>query len=147
MGTVLGPILFLILINYINIDVQSDVSLFADDTRIVKPVTTIEDVAALQEDLENLYLWQEKNNMAFNGKKFVMLRYGRNENLKIETNYLTPKAEDIIDIKECLRDLGIQMSDDAKFDNHIAHVCSKVRQKCGTFNCRSSFFMKFMWKS
>ena len=43
------------------------------------------------------------------------------------------------------------MSDDAKFDNHIAHVCSKVRQKCGwilrTFNCRSSFFMKFMWKS
>ena len=150
-GTVLGPILFLILINDINIDVQSDVSLFADDTRIVKPVNNIEDVEALQEDLENLYSWQEKNNMAFNGKKFEMLRYGRNENLKIETNYLTPKAEDIIEIKECLRDLGIQMSDDAKFDNHIAHVCSKVRQKCGwilrTFNCRSSFFMKFMWKS
>ena len=89
--------------------------------------------------------------MAFNGKKFEILRYGRNQDLKNSTSYLTPEAEDLIEVKECLRDLGIQMSDDARFSNHVDHVCSKVRQKSGwilrTFNNRSTFFMKFMWKS
>ena len=33
-GTVLGLVLFLILIDYINEDIDSSVSLFADDTRI-----------------------------------------------------------------------------------------------------------------
>ena len=150
-GTVLGPVLFLILINDINSNIESDVSLFADDTRIIKPVKNHEDVESLQEDLEKLYHWQDENNMAFNGKKFEILRYGRNQDLKNSTSYLTPEAEDLIEVKECLRDLGIQMSDDARFSNHVDHVCSKVRQKSGwilrTFNNRSTFFMKFMWKS
>ena len=50
-GTVLGPILFLVLINDINKDVLSDVSLFADDTRILKPVKDFDDVEDLQGNL------------------------------------------------------------------------------------------------
>ena len=45
------------------LDVLSDVSLFADDTRIVKPITDFDDVENLQEDLETLYQWQDQNNM------------------------------------------------------------------------------------
>ena len=109
------------------------------------------DVEALQEDLEKLYSWQRKNNMVFNGKKFELLRYGKDEDLKNSTSYLTPEAEDLIEVKECLRDLGIKMSDDAKFSEHINHVSSKVRQKCGwilrTFSCRKTFLMKFLWKT
>ena len=41
----------------------------------------------------------------FNGKKFEMLRYGKNQDLKNSTNYLTPGAEDLIEVKETLRDL------------------------------------------
>ena len=149
-GTVLGPILFLILINDINEGIESNVSLFADDTRITKPVQSYEDVESLQDDLEKLYTWQRTNNMVFNGKKFEMLRYGTDQELKNSTNYLTPESEDFIEVKECLRDLGIQMSDDARFTAHIDHVSSKVRQKCGwilrTFKCRQTHFLKFMWK-
>ena len=129
--------------NDINQGIESDVSLFADDTRIIKPVNNLDDVESLQNDLEKLYTWQEKNNMKFNGKKFEVLRYGTNQDLKNSTNYLTPGAEDLIEVKESLRDLGIQMSDDAKFSQHISQVCSKVKQKCGwilrTFNCRKPF--------
>ena len=49
-----------------------------------------------------------------------------------------------------LRDLGIILSSDGKFKQHINNVCSKVRRKCGwelrTFSCRSVPFMKFIWK-
>ena len=150
-GTVLGPVLFLILINDITDNIESDVSLFADDTRILRPVKNHDDVELLQQDLDKLYTWQDKNNMAFNGKKFEILRYGKDQELKNSTEYLTPDAEDLIQRKECLRDLGIQMSEDGKFSNHIDSVSSRVRQKCGwilrTFNCRNTYFMKFMWKS
>ena len=74
-GTVLGPVFFLILINEID-NIESDVSLFADDTRILRPVKNHDDVELLQQDLDKLYTWQDKNNMAFNGKKFEILRYG-----------------------------------------------------------------------
>ena len=104
-GIVLGPILFLILINNINCNVSSKVSIFCDDTRIMGPVTKEEDVELLQDDLESLYEWQNTNNMLFNRKKFEMLRYGSNEELKNNTNYMTPNQEDLIEVKETLRDL------------------------------------------
>ena len=150
-GTVLGPILFLILINDINMDVTSKVSLFCDDTRITGPVSTEEDVEFLQSDLEKLYDWQHSNNMLFNGKKFEMLRYGPNDELKNNTNYMTPNCEDFIEVKENLRDLGVMMSSKATFEDHINHVCAKVKQKCGwilrTFHSRDIHLMKFLWKS
>ena len=150
-GTVLGPVLFLILINDIDSGIESFVSLFADDTRISRKVNNEEDVETLQDDLEKLYRWQEHNNMAFNSSKFEVLRYGSNTALKESTNYLTPGCEPIIEEKENLRDLGIIMSNDASFSSHVEHVCKKVKQKSGwilrTFSSRQTWFLKFMWKS
>ena len=150
-GTVLGPILFLILINDIDDNTDSFVSLFADDTRIAREIKSEEDVEDLQTDLENLYSWQESNNMKFNGSKFEVLRYGRNQELKESTSYFTPNFDDIIEEKNNLRDLGIIMSDDATFSSHVESVCSKVRQKSGwimrTFQSRNTWFLKFMWKT
>ena len=150
-GTVLGPILFLILINDIDNNVKNHVSLFCDDTRVMGPVDSELDVENLQGDLDTIYDWQDTNNMQFNGKKFEMLRYGPNTDLKNSTNYLTPEYEDIIEVKENLRDLGVIISDDATFTNHIHHVCKKVKQKAGwifrTFLTRNTKVMKFLWKS
>ena len=150
-GTVLGPILFLILINDIDQEVSSKVSLFADDTRVMGPIKHEEDVEHLQKDLDKIYEWQYNNNMIFNGKKFEMLRYGKNSDIKMNTNYFSPNYEDIIEVKENLRDLGVIMSDNASFKNHIYKVCSAVKQKSSwilrTFNNRETSFMKFMWKT
>ena len=152
-GTVLGPILFLILINDIDEDIKGDsfLSLFADDTRIARKVASEDDVESLQTDLEKLYNWQESNNMLFNSKKFELLRYGKNQDLKNSTLYLTPNQNDVIEEKESLRDLGIIMSNDATFSSHVEQVCSQVRKKTSwilrTFQCRDVWFLKFMWKT
>ena len=64
---------------------------------------------------------------------------------------MTLEAEDIIDVKRDLRDLGLLMNDQATWKNHVDKVCSQVNQKAGwilrTFRCRTTSFIKQMWKS
>ena len=57
--------------------------------------------------------------MAFNGSKFEVLRYGHNLELQCASNYLTPEAEDIIEVKNVLRDLGVIVISEATFKDHI----------------------------
>ena len=126
--------------------------MFCDDTRVMGPVDTEKDVEDLQEDLDLIYTWQKENNMIIKkARKFEMLLYGANDDLKFDTNYFTPELEDILEVKNNLRDLGIIMSDNAKFEDQINHVCLKVKQKCGwilrTFSSRNSLLMKFLWIS
>ena len=86
--------------------------------------------------------------MKFNSKKFEILRYG-DKTIKEETMYFSPDDE-IIEEKDNLRDLGIQMNNKADFENHTENVCQKVKQKSGwilrTFRCRKPYFMKTLWK-
>ena len=150
-GTVLGPVLFLILINDIDENIDSSSSLFADDTRVTRKIDSEDDVEELQKDLDKLYEWQEQNNMLFNGKKFEVMRYGPNTSIKESTSYFTPNLEDIIEEKDSLRDLGIIMSNDGAFSSHVELVCGKVKQKSSwilrTFQSRNTWFMKYMWKT
>ena len=50
--------------------------------------------------------------MEFNKGKFEVMRYGENQALKCETEYFSGDYEEIIERKESLRDLGVQLTDD-----------------------------------
>ena len=79
-GTVLAAILFLIMIGDIDKDIISGiVSCFADDTRNSKQIRTEEDKKAMQDDLNRIYQWAEKNVMKFNEKKFEQMTWGKNK--------------------------------------------------------------------
>ena len=66
-GSVLGPLLFLIMIGDIDESVlTSFLSSFADDTRVGHGVKTVEDLRDFQQDLDNIYNWASNNNMEFN---------------------------------------------------------------------------------
>jgi len=149
-GTVLGPLLFIILINDLSeSSINSIISLFADDTRLTKFIKTEEDAEHFQEDLEEIYKWSRENNMIFNGTKFELLQHGKNEELKNMYNYLSPKNEELIVRKEVLRDLGVLMNEQATFQDQINKVCNTVNKKAGwilrTFNSRETNLMKTLW--
>ena len=150
-GTVLGPLLFLIYISDIGENVNSSKKVYVDDTKLIKAVKTENDVEDLQEDLDALYKWAEENNMKFNGKKFQVMRYGSDEDLKNDTLYFTENTENIVERQETIRDLGVMMSDDASFKDHIDKVMKKVRQKTGwvlrTFYSRKTMLMKTLFKT
>ena len=52
-GSVLGPILFLIYVNYIPERVNSNVKMFSDDTKIFRTLKNKSDCEILQADLDN----------------------------------------------------------------------------------------------
>ena len=130
-GSVLGPVLFLMYIRDIYELVTSNTKIFVDDKKIKDSIKNETDVEKLQENLDKLFEWQADNNMLFNGSKFQILRYGSNEELKTDTLYFTDNTENIIERFSSLRDLGVILSDDGKFDSHIEKVSKTVRQKVG----------------
>ena len=71
-GTVLGPVLFLIMISDIDKDVSaSKLVIFADDTRLYSGVGDVADCDDLQLDLNAVYDWASSNNMFY--KKHLIL--------------------------------------------------------------------------
>ena len=78
-GTVLGPLLFLILMSDIDIVVlNAKVVSFADDTHLYSKISYVEDCDSLQADLNCVYDWGETNNMVFNSQKFKYLSFSTN---------------------------------------------------------------------
>ena len=70
-GTVLGPLLFIIMISDINKDIlSSKIIRFAYDTRVYTNITQIKNSDSLQTDFNYIYVWAINNNMSFNHHKF-----------------------------------------------------------------------------
>ena len=150
-GTVLGPILFLVHIRGISHDLSqgTSASSFADDTRVVRGISSPEDCEQLQTDLQSIYNWANEINMEFNSTKFEWVRYSAKE-LAPAHSYLGPDAANI-EQKDSLRDLGVLLSNDLSFSLQIEKVVSSASQMVGwgyrTFRGRSSYLLLTLFKS
>ena len=72
-GSVLGPVLILIYVNDLPDIVSSTVKLFADDTKIYRPIRNIQNQKIIQQDLDNLYRWSQVWQLPFNVEKCKVL--------------------------------------------------------------------------
>jgi hypothetical protein len=152
-GSVLGPLIFLILIGDIDKDiVTSFLSSFADDTRIGREVDDEEDEKSLQNDLEHVYDWCKENNMSFNSDKFQSMTYLHNRS-HAEYHKSVYRDDKGIPIEKCdhIKDLGVFMSADGTFSHHINTVVVKSKHMCAwilrTFSTRVTIPMITLYKS
>ena len=156
-GTVLGPILFLIYINDLELAIQdSSTSSFPDDTRISREIQLTED---LQSDLNNVIDWSTANNTELHEKKFESISYRlpanikRGEQLPFQndlTTYTTPSGIGIE--RKCLvLDLGVSLSDNFTWTPHINKMVASARKVSswvlGVFRDRSKVVMLQLYKS
>ena len=89
--------------------------------------------------------------MIFNATKFEVIKFGSNDELKSDFMYMTPNAEDIINEVNTVKDLGVHIDGDLKFNSHVSRVISKVKQIIGwtlrNFVTRDHFILKTIWKT
>ena len=134
-GTVLGPVLFLIFINDLgNKQFESNISFFADDTRISNKIETMVDKETLQRELVEVLEWSMSNNMELNQSKFELLSH---TNLFKSLSYEFPffpelftyrvSSDAVVMPSGCLRGLGVIVTDDLSWSKHITSLVDKAR--------------------
>ena len=82
-GSVLGPILFLIYVNDILETVNSNVKMFADDTKIFRTLKNKSDSEILQADLDNLSEWSNRWCLTFNTSKCKRVHISRQSKIRV----------------------------------------------------------------
>ena len=147
-GSVLGPLLFLIMMIDIDEDVQhSKLSSYADDTRIWKFIVDAVDQKLLQDDLFSLYSWCDRNNGSWNEDKFEHMGMGPHGG---ERAYKSPAGVDIKK-KDVIKDLGVYISSDLLFDVHINTIVKSAQQVSAwtlrTFLTREKMVLKVLLQS
>ena len=127
--SVLGPLLFIIFINDLDSEVSSDISKFADDTKIGRKITNLDDVRGLQEDLDKLYEWSEKWQMQFNVDKCSIMSIGKN------IGPVDYKINDITLERTCsVKDLGVQVSNNLRPREQCMIARNKANRMLGFIN-------------
>ena len=124
-STVLGPLLFLCHINDLPESVSSQVRLFADDCLLYRPIKTHEYHFTLPIDLNNLEKWASTWGMSFNATKCYIL------SVKKSTTYFYRLNNILLKEVENNPYLGLSISNDLKWTNHINNICKKASSTVG----------------
>ncbi len=135
-GSVLGPLLFNIYIN--DVVTQFDVKhlIYADDLKLFCSITTINDCIRLQDNINRLFNWSNRNELLVNKKKCFVKSFYRK---------LNPIAYDynidgfVLQRPEHICDLGVTFDTKLRFDKHIEVITSKAYKSLGLVIRNSSF--------
>jgi hypothetical protein len=130
-GSVLGPTLFVIYINDLPEHVHSHIKLFADDTKLFREVSTVEDCKLIQEDIRSMEAWADKWLLRFHPMKCKVLRLGRKPP---EFNYtMCGPNDDYITLAETEseKDLGVHIDNRLNFKTHIEETVNKANRIVG----------------
>lgn len=124
----LGPLLFLIFINDLPNAISSCIRLFADDCVLYRRISTPDDQALLQRDLNLIETWCATWLMQLNISKCKFMHVSRKRNNLSYPYSLnsTPLSE-----TESYRYLGIIVNNKLTWSEHIAKLCTDASKLLG----------------
>ena len=132
-GSVLGPVLFLILINDLPDNIRSSVRLFADDCVLYRNINSPLDCQILQDDLNSLAKWEMDWQMKF--KKFNVckchsMRVTRlHPSRQIQFNHTL--HQQTLEQVQSAKYIGLTITDDLDWGQHISEITCKATKTLG----------------
>ena len=156
-GSVLGPLLFLVYVNYIAKDVTGYWCAFADDFKIGawyshEPAERLVGVSSLQADLDALARASSSWNLRLNPAKCVVMRFGARgvtDGDSVSYGYSIDGVP--LRFVSAYRDLGVKVDTRLRFHSHIDGVVGKTGAMLNNLLhstvCRDAEFMVTLWVS
>ena len=124
MGSVLGPLLFILLINDIDLQLQKyEILLYADDTVVFTSDKSCEIIESnLNSDLTNLARWFSDNQLVLNHKKgkTELVLYGTSKKVQVKINGTN------INEAESYKHLSVEMDKSLTYNKHIVSIVKKA---------------------
>jgi ribonuclease P/MRP protein subunit RPP40 len=133
-GSVLGPLLFNIYINDIVADLECRALLFADDLKIYRQISSMEDCIKLQDDLIKVNEWCTRNHFSLNIDKCTVVSYSRKAGTII---YEYTCGKIILPRSSSQEDLGVTFDVKLSFENHVQRSMDRGYKMLG-FMLRNS---------
>ena len=125
-GSILGPLLFLVYVNDLPNNINSQVKMYADDTSLLLPSKNIDAARQiLNEDLETLHLWSKKWHVLFNPEKTVSMTISRKAELPLDVEMDRVKINQVTSHKH----LGVVIQNNGKWTEHVKELATKTSQK------------------
>lgn len=128
-GSNLGPLEFLIMINSLPEVVKHGTCLlFADDLKLLLEIRNEADCRCLQDDIDRIVQWSQENKLYFNESKCSTISFTRARSpllheYRLENTPLQRVTQ--------VRDLGVYMTPELLFREHIMKICKKAYRNLG----------------
>ena len=140
-GSVLGPLLFLIFINDLEVDMKCSVKFFADDTMLYSIVNNpIISLRELNDDLEMIRQWAHQSELEFNPdptKRATEMIFSSKKNKPLHpTLYFSqvPVAKE-----DQQKHLGLILQPNLSFKKHLYEKIIKAKKILGTLKSFSRY--------
>jgi hypothetical protein len=132
-GSVLGPLLFLISVNdlaSLSVSDRSQLTLYADDLLFFRPISNYSDYCSLKDDVAAIETWSLNNSLQFNTSKCKYIIVSRRKTPVTPTTPLLLNGTPIEKV-ESFKHLGLLISSDLSWSNHMNSICSKAKRILG----------------
>jgi hypothetical protein len=136
-GSILGPLLFVLFINDLpdGLSPGTQLSMYADDTKIWRPIHTENDCCLLQIDIDYLYDWSIQNKMRFHPDKCKVLTViDRSPPLLSVlpfTTFVYSLGDSSLEYVVSERDLGVIVTSNLSWTEQCQKLLSKANQQLG----------------
>ena len=129
-GSILGPLLFIIFINDIVKDIKSAIRLFADDTCLFEIVEEpVASADTLNDDLRKILIWAKNWLVLFNALKTEVFVVSK-KRIKLHHPPLFMGEKQIKEVFKH-KHLGLEISSDFSWNNHIKMIQDKAYKRLG----------------
>ena len=114
----------------LDISEGSKIVLYADDILLYRPVSSNGDFAALQSDVNMIQNWASTNFLTFNETKCKVMHISRKRSPLSPSTPIMLNGS-ILEVVTTYKYLGLLISADLSWSDHIQSTCSKARKILG----------------